>query len=136
MAITDHDRKRAAAAVLYCIKCRGKSMGKFEIFKDSAGEWRFRLKAANHETIAASEGYTTRRSAERGIDAVRRYAPTDSAYQSYQDEAGEWRFRLKAKNHETIAVSEGYTTRQGLERGIAAMKRYAPTATVHHVEAA
>jgi domain of unknown function (DUF1508) len=36
----------------------------FKIFKDSAGEWRWTLYAANHEPVAVSEGYTRRESAE------------------------------------------------------------------------
>jgi uncharacterized protein YegP (UPF0339 family) len=48
--------------------------GKFELYTDKAGEFRFRLKAGNGETIAASEGYKTRDSALNGIDSVRRNA--------------------------------------------------------------
>jgi len=33
---------------------------KFEVYKDAAGEFRFRLKAPNGEIIAVSEGYTTK----------------------------------------------------------------------------
>ncbi|WP_329521083.1 YegP family protein [Spirillospora sp. NBC_01491] len=47
---------------------------KFEIFKDHASEFRFRLKAPNGEIIAASQGYTTKDSALNGVDAVRRSA--------------------------------------------------------------
>lgn len=36
----------------------------FKIFKDSAGEWRWTLYAANHEPVAVSEGYARRESAE------------------------------------------------------------------------
>lgn len=36
----------------------------FKIFKDSAGEWRWTLYAANHEPVVVSEGYTRRESAE------------------------------------------------------------------------
>ena len=39
--------------------------GKFELFKDSAGKFRFRLKAANGEVIAISEAYTRSQRAER-----------------------------------------------------------------------
>lgn len=49
--------------------------GKFELFKDKAGEFRFRLKAANGEIIAASEGYNTKASAEKGIESVKNNAP-------------------------------------------------------------
>ena len=50
-------------------------MGKFEIYTDNAGEYRFRLKADNGEIIAVSEGYASKQGCENGIDAVRRYAP-------------------------------------------------------------
>ncbi len=36
----------------------------FKIFKDTAGEYRWTLYAANHEPVAVSEGYTRRESAE------------------------------------------------------------------------
>ncbi len=49
--------------------------GKFEIFKDNAGEFRFRLKAPNGEIIAASEGYTVKASCRDGIESVKKYAP-------------------------------------------------------------
>lgn len=49
--------------------------GKFELYKDRAGEYRFRLKAGNGETIAVSEGYTTRSGALNGIESVKTNAP-------------------------------------------------------------
>jgi uncharacterized protein YegP (UPF0339 family) len=48
---------------------------RFEIFTDDVGQFRFRLKAPNEEIIAASEGYTTKESCEKGIESVRRNAP-------------------------------------------------------------
>lgn len=46
--------------------------GKFELYRDKRGQWRFRLKAANGKIIAASsESYVDRRDAERGIEIVR-----------------------------------------------------------------
>jgi uncharacterized protein len=44
---------------------------KFEIYKDKAGEFRFRLKAANGEVIASSEGYKSKVSAEKGIESIK-----------------------------------------------------------------
>lgn len=35
-------------------------MGKFEMYTDAAGEYRFRLKAGNGETILSSEGYSSK----------------------------------------------------------------------------
>jgi uncharacterized protein YegP (UPF0339 family) len=37
-------------------------MGRFTIYKDAGGEFRFRLVAPNNEIIAVSEGYTTKAS--------------------------------------------------------------------------
>jgi len=50
--------------------------GKFELFKDVRGEYRFRLKAGNGEIIATSEGYKSRAGAENGIESVKTNAPS------------------------------------------------------------
>ena len=44
---------------------------KFEVSKDKAGKFRFHLKAANGEIIAASQAYETKASAEKGIESVK-----------------------------------------------------------------
>jgi uncharacterized protein YegP (UPF0339 family) len=43
----------------------------FELSKDKAGKFRFHLKAANGEIIAASQGYETKANAEKGIESVK-----------------------------------------------------------------
>ncbi|GAA1050490.1 YegP family protein [Arthrobacter russicus] len=48
--------------------------GKFELYEDKSGGFRFRLKAGNGEVIATSQGYKTKKSAMNGIDSVRRNA--------------------------------------------------------------
>lgn len=48
--------------------------GKFELYTDKSGEYRFRLKAGNGEVIATSEGYSSKSAALNGIDSVRRNA--------------------------------------------------------------
>ena len=47
-------------------------MGKFEIFVGVDGMFHLHLKAENGEIVAASQGYTTKQSAENGIDSIRR----------------------------------------------------------------
>jgi hypothetical protein len=47
----------------------------FEIQCDSAGKFRFHLKAANGEIIAASQSYLSRESTEKGIASIKRNAP-------------------------------------------------------------
>ena len=54
---------------------RRKVAAKFEINKDVAGEFRFKLVAVNGETIAVSEGYTNKDGAMNGIESVRLNAP-------------------------------------------------------------
>ena len=48
---------------------------KFEISKDKSGKFRFHVKAANGEIIAASQGYETKESAHKGIESVKTSAP-------------------------------------------------------------
>ncbi|HZJ65625.1 MAG TPA: DUF1508 domain-containing protein [Kofleriaceae bacterium] len=44
----------------------------FTLYRDRAGEWRWRLVAANGKTVADSgEGYTTKANAEAGIALVK-----------------------------------------------------------------
>jgi uncharacterized protein YegP (UPF0339 family) len=40
-------------------------------FQDAAGKFRFHLKAANGEIIAASQGYTSKAAAQTGIASIR-----------------------------------------------------------------
>jgi uncharacterized protein YegP (UPF0339 family) len=47
----------------------------FEWYKDKAGKYRFRLKAANGEGIAVSEGYSSKDSCVGGIESVKKNAP-------------------------------------------------------------
>ena len=48
---------------------------KYELYKDKAGEFRFRLKAANGEIIGKSESYKAKASAKKGIASIAKNAP-------------------------------------------------------------
>lgn len=48
--------------------------GKFEIYEDKAGQFRFRLKAGNGEVVAVGESYPSRAGAKKGAEAVQRAA--------------------------------------------------------------
>ena len=49
--------------------------GKFELYKDKSGEFRFRLKAGNGEIIAtSSESYKTKAAALNGIESIKKNA--------------------------------------------------------------
>lgn len=47
---------------------------KFEIYKDKAGEYRVRFKY-NAETIFATEGYSSKSSAQNAIDSIKKNGP-------------------------------------------------------------
>ena len=49
--------------------------GKFEVFKDKSGQYRFRLKAGNGEIIATGEAYTTKAACLNGIESIKKNAP-------------------------------------------------------------
>lgn len=48
---------------------------KFEVYKDKAGEFRFRLKASNGEIIATGEGYKSKAGCLKGIASIKTNAP-------------------------------------------------------------
>ncbi len=49
--------------------------GKFEVYQDKKGQYRFRLKAGNGQVIATGEGYTTKKACLNGIESIRKNAP-------------------------------------------------------------
>ena len=123
-------------------------MGKFVIKATKTGI-KFDLKANNGEVIATSEVYTSEAACRKGIESVRTNAlsaiedqtvePIEvqkhPKYEVYVDKAGEFRFRLKARNGEIIAVSEGYKQKPSCLNGIDSVKRNAPDAEVVKIEA-
>ena len=48
--------------------------GKFEVYKDKTGKYRFRLKASNGKIIAVSEDYRAKKSCINGILSVKKNA--------------------------------------------------------------
>jgi len=104
--------------------------GRFELYKDAVGEYRFRLKAANGEIIGASEGYTTKANAENGIDSVKKNAENSDQYTIFEGGDGKYYFNLKALNNEIILRSQGYTSKSGAQTGCSSVKAHAPEAQV------
>ena len=117
-------------------------MSAFVIKKVNTGIM-FNLKADSGQVIATSEVCTTAASCETSIESVRRNAPIAALedqtvegfaaakcpkFGMYVDNAGEFRFRLKATNGEIIAASEGYKAKESCENGIASVRENAPVA--------
>lgn len=114
-------------------------MGKFFVKKTATGI-KFNLKATNGEIIATSEIYNSKASCLNGVKSVSVNAPIaaledqtvegyevqkNPKFEMYVDKAGEYRFRLKAKNGQIIAVSEGYKAKASCLNGIESVRKNA-----------
>ncbi len=105
-------------------------MSKFEIYTDKKGEFRFRLKAGNGQTILTSEGYAAKSGCTNGIESVKKNAADDAKYERLQAKDGSPYFNLKAGNNQVIGASEMYTSESAMENGISSVKTNAPKASV------
>ncbi len=119
-------------------------MGKFVVKATKTG-FVFNLKAGNGEVIANSEVYTTESACKKGIESVKKNAPiakledqtvaevvvvTNPKFEIYTDKAGEFRFRLKARNGEIIATGEGYKAKASCLNGVESIRKNAPDAEI------
>ena len=119
-------------------------MGKY-VIKETKTGFTFRLKAGNGEIIGTSEVYKALASCKNGIASVGKNAPIapvedqtkegfekekNPKFEIYTDKAGEFRFRLKARNGEIILASEGYKEKKTCLNGIESVKKNAPEAPV------
>ncbi len=120
--------------------------GTFIYYKTPKGNFNFRLKAPNKETIAVCEGaYADLKSCKAGIDSVRKFGTIDKIedqtlakgyatltnpkFEIYLDKQGKFRYRLRANNGNLICISEeGYATKASCKAGIASVGRWAPEA--------
>ena len=104
--------------------------GKFECYKDKAGEFRFRLKAGNGETILSSEGYKAKDSCSNGIASVQKNCSNPDCFEKTTSSSGKFRFNLKSTNGQVIGTSQGYSTESGRDNGIESVGRSAPDAAI------
>lgn len=79
---------------------------RFELYKDKAGEFRFRLRGADDRILVVSEGYKAKDSATNGIASVRTNAPEEKRYDRRESGNGRHYFNLKASNGQVVATSE------------------------------
>ena len=105
-------------------------MGKFEIYNDKRGEFRFKLKSSNGQTILTGEGYKAKAGCTNGIESVRKNSSEDGRFERLVSKGGSPYFNLKASNGQVIGNSEMYSSTSGMENGIASVKKNAPDAKV------
>ena len=124
-------------------------MGRF-VIKPALSGVRFDLQAANYETIASSESYSTEAACRKGIASVIKNAPIaaledqtaegfktekNPKFEIYTDKKGEFRYRLKAKNGQIIAVGEGYKAKKSVLNGVEFVRKNAAEGNIVKEEA-
>jgi uncharacterized protein len=108
---------------------------RYQVYKDIAGKFRFRLRAANNRIVVVSQAYEQHESALNGIKSIQNNCTVGiedltvdgsrmnyPKYQVFLDKASEFRFRLTASNGQIIGASEGYETKESCLNGIKAMQ--------------
>ena len=119
-------------------------MSKFVVREVPSG-FKFDLKASNGQVIATSEVYESKAACLNGVESVKKNAAvakvedqtvagfetlTNPKFEMYIDKAGEFRFRLTARNGQIVAVSGSYTAKANCENGIASVQKNAPDAEI------
>jgi amphi-Trp domain-containing protein len=128
------------------------SKATFEVYEDSAEQWRWRLKHRNGNVIAdSSEGYASKQKAKQGLESVRSNAPgayvedhstddpesdataggSDATFEIFEDSGGKWRWRLRHDNGNIIGDGgQGYASKQKCKQGLDSVRRNVPGAPV------
>ena len=117
---------------------------KFVVKKTNTG-YNFLLIATNGQPVGNSQVYKALKSAQLGVESVRKAAAAETIedltakeiveqknpkFVIYLDKAGEFRFRLQASNGQNVLASEGYTTLAACKNGIASVIKNAAVAVV------
>jgi hypothetical protein len=101
---------------------------KFQLKISKNGKYFFSLVATNGQNILASEMYESRAAAVNGIKSVQKNAARDGGIQLLSSEKGQPYFVVVATNKEVVGKSQMYASSATRSRGVASVKKNAPTA--------
>ncbi len=110
---------------------------KFELYKDKAEMFRWRLKSANGEILATpGQGYKSMADAKAGIELVKKSGNDEKLkYEVYGDDKKEYRWRLKAGNGQIVAAaSEGYKKKGDADKAVDSIRATVAKAEVVSVK--
>jgi len=108
--------------------------GKFEVYEDKSGEFRFRLKAANGQNIFSGQAYSSKSGALAGVESVKTNAADADRFEVKESTSGKPYFVLKAANHQVIGQSQMYESAAACQSGIESVGNNAPDAEIVEVE--
>jgi len=119
------------------------SKARFELYEDSAEQYRWRLVHRNGNIIGdGGEGYASAQKAEQGLESVRKNAPgayvvdtskddeapleeggSSATFELFDDSEGKWRWRLVHDNGNIIADGgQGYSSKQKAKQGLESVR--------------
>ena len=117
---------------------------KFVVKKTNTG-YNFLLVATNGQPVGSSQVYASLKSAQAGVEAVKKASAANviedttakeveeqknPKFVIYTDKAGLFRFRLQSSNGQNVLASEGYTTLAACKNGCASVVKNAAAAEV------
>ena len=117
---------------------------KFVVKKTNTG-YNFLLVATNGQPVGNSQVYASLKSAQAGVEAVKKASAANviedttakeveeqknPKFVIYTDKAGLFRFRLQSSNGQNVLASEGYTTLAACKNGCASVVKNAAAAEV------
>ena len=108
-------------------------MGKFEIKKDKANQFRFNLKSGNGQVILSSQMYASKSGAVNGIESVQNNCGDDKCFERKTAANGKFHFNIKSTNGQIIGSSQMYAAEAGMNNGIESVRTNAPGADVKEV---
>jgi len=110
----------AAKTGIKSVKTNLPEAARVSVLESANAEWYFLVKAANGETLAWSELYSTKSNAERALKAARDTAKNagtakakaaPATFQIFKGLDSKYYFHVRASNGEILVQSEGYSTR-------------------------
>lgn len=102
----------------------------FELKLAKNGKYFFNLLATNGEVILTSQMYASKATAKKGIASVKNNSEATEQFETLKNKSGKDYFVLKAKNHQVIGTSQGYSSTRAMNGGIKSVSKNAPKAEI------
>jgi uncharacterized protein YegP (UPF0339 family) len=119
-------------------KTKSKDQLRFEVYQDSAKEYRWRLVEGadkdRHVLATGGQGYKAKADCMHGVKSIQEGAADKLTFEVYEDNAKENRWRAKASNGQVVAASaSSYKTKADCDKAVETIKKGAAKAPVEEV---
>ena len=88
----------------------------FEIYKDKAGKFRYRMRAANKEIIMSGQAYKSKASCKNGIASIKKNSKKDVRYDRFKAKNGKLRLLYECNPMAYITEQAGGKASDGHTR--------------------